>query len=791
MPENTWTRQAMAEPPNNAAGLAQILGPGFGSTGFLAAVADNVSEGILITDAPITGVGHTILFANAAMANMSGSSKEQLIGASFPVFEGARIDDHTASRVQTCLMTGSPFTGRIIYKSTADDPRHVDWRITPLHDESGKVLAWISVQTDLTTRLKLERENRELDARINQILATTGDGVFVWDLETDAVSYSEQLRQMLGVSGTELEPLISSYFKSVGPKDRNRVIAEVQRSVKSKSTFDCEHEVALPTGELRLVHLRGKTVTSRATGKSRVIAVIEDISGQRKLERRLLQAEEIANIGSWEVDLIRDTVYWSPQVFRIHGYEPNAFVPTLQMGIEAYHPNDRKMVEESVQEAVKKGLPFQFEAVIVRPDGSERNVFSQGFVDFSDDGTPTGIFGVFTDRTEDKAREAHLTKVQRMDALGNFVGGVAHDVNNLLNVILGNLEVLEDSANTEQQERKIDAALTATLQGAELMHSLLAFAKRAPLRATNVDATTLVEEMLPLLRRVMGTSVALSFHHPACTICVHCDPTMLEACIMNLVINSRDALPEGGTIRILVDLLEVDDHVNAQLGADIPAGNYASISVNDDGVGMSADQLRRAHEPFFTTKSGGRGTGLGLARVLGFAEQSGGVFRLYSEQGQGTSAKILLPLTPVSRERIDTPRTSPEAPKVMPNGRVLLVEDQASVSDILAEILSKAGLDVATATSGDEAFARFGVNFDFDVVVTDVVMPGKLQGPDLIRALRDCGKEFPAIVISGYPRDDTGSKQTDNELDTRLTKPVSKATLLNAVRAALSQVEGI
>ena len=775
----------MNDQTQSPAGFSHMLELSGQTSQIIAAIANQLSEGVLITDAPPSKEGHRILFANSAIVNLTGYTIDELVGASPKIFQGEQSDRQTLDRVRASLKAGLPFKGRIVNKKKNGDLVPMDWKINPIHGGDGEIVAWFSVQTDLTRRLADKALTQDLNNKLAQVIETTGDGVLFWDRAADFVVWSDRLKDMLEFSEDEISPVFSSYLNRVVPQDRNRLISEIQRSSSAGREFDIEHEVSMPSGQTRLLRMRGKIATTSENAQGRVVAVVQDISDQRKLERRLLQAEEIANIGSWEVDLINDTVYWSPQVYRIHGYEPGSFKPTLKQGIEAYHPNDRAMVEASVGEAVEKGMPFQFEAVIVQPDGAERNVFSQGFVDFSNDGTPVGIFGVFTDRTEDKAREAHLTKVQRMDALGNFVGGVAHDVNNLLHVILGNLELLEDLIDTEQQKKKVSAALTATLHGSELMHSLLAFARRAPLRAININAISHIDKMLPLLERVLPPGIALSHRYENEQINVLCDPTMLEACIMNLIINARDALPEGGNVQLAVDVVDIDEHANAQLDTNIAPGRFASISINDNGTGMTPEQLRRAHEPFYTTKSGGRGTGLGLARVLGFAEQSGGVFRLYSELDQGTSAKIFLPLNeksleePASFPGIDSNKSQ------VPGRRILLVEDQQSVSDILVEILSGAGLEVSTAQSGDEAYAEFGEDFDFDLLVTDVVMPGKLQGPDFVQKLRENGKEFPAILISGYPGDGTANQHPLVEADTRLTKPVSKKALLSAVQSAL------
>jgi len=743
-------------------------------------VIDQITDGVLITDSPATKVGHKIIFANKAMCRLMGYKREELLGASPKVFQGVESDSETLDRVRASLKAGVPFAGRITNQRKDGTPIHMEWQINPIFSPEREIVAWFSVQTDITPRLALEETANTLDERLDQISSVSGDGVLIFDRLSDSISISGRLRQLLEIDEETRVEDLASYINYVVPEHRNRVQAALLRPHDKKDEFEIRHDVVLPSGKRKLLQLTVSPEQSDKVDSSRMAAVVVDITEQEKLSRRLLQAEEIANIGSWEVDLIENTVYWSPQLYRIHGYEPYSFQPTIEQGIAAYHPDDQEMVRTTVSDAIDKGLPFQFEAIIIQPDGTERNVLSQGLIDFSSDGSPVSIFGVFVDRTAEKRQEQEITRSQRLDALGKFVGGVAHDFNNLLHVIMGNLEILEDLAETPEQKKRIENALVATTHGSEFTQSLLSFAKRAPLRAINVQPVETIEAMLPLLDRVLPSNVQLSFSTDGGAEGLFCDPTMLEACLMNLVINARDALPQGGSITIDLETIDIDQHVNAQLGASVPEGRFIVISVSDDGVGMSVNDLRRANEPFFTTKPSGKGTGLGLPRVLGFAEQSGGVFRLYSELGKGTSAKIILPVNLAPAKQTEREIFSQSFIRLS-GKRILLVEDQPEVRDVLTDIMVKAGLDVAVCVSGDEAYDLYGEKFDFDLLISDVVMPGNLQGPDLVRRLRSEGIAIPVIFISGYPGDSLLGPDHVRGTDVCITKPVSKELLLRTV----------
>ncbi|KJZ17931.1 hybrid sensor histidine kinase/response regulator [Loktanella sp. S4079] len=749
---------------------------------------NQISEGLLITDAPSGHEGHRIFFVNDALAKMMGYTPDELIGASPLIFQGEQSDKATMELVAAAKREGIPFVGKIVNYNKRGEPIHVLWKLNPVFSAEGEVIAWLSLKEDLSTKLDLEVKAVDVNNRLGRLIETMGDGVLFWDTASGSVVWSDHLKSLLGLHGQQIPPTFTSYINCVIPEDRNRVNSTIRRSASTGKPFDVQHRIEVASGEQKTLWLRGQPTDTSGTRSERYVVVVRDITDQMKAERRLLQAEEIANIGSWEIDLIQNTLYWSPQVFRIHGFEPNSFQPTVEWAIESYHPDHRNMVQTAVNDAIEHGVPFQFEAVIVRPDGTERNVLSEGFVDFTNEGKPRGLFGVFIDRTDIKAKEDVITKTQRMDALGKFVGGVAHDFNNLLAVIMGNLEALEETTQTDNEKRRVKAALKATEHGAELTHSLLAFVKKSPMRISNVNIVEQIEGMMPLMRRVLPSNITISLTRLNTDVWVLCDATILEACILNLVVNARDALPDGGKVVINVEKVEIDEHANAQLGASVAPGHFAAISVNDNGTGMSSQQLHQAQEPFFTTKAGGvnKGTGLGLPRVLGFAEQSNGIFRLYSEPGKGTSAKIILPLS--------KNRGAPVKPLVS-NGtnydsirgkRVLLVEDQQAVLEILEDVITSIGLDVEIAISGDDAYNRFGHDFSFSLVVTDVVMPGELQGPDLVQKLRSDGASFSAIYISGYMGDSSVSNDEMGEFDIKLTKPVTKKALAQAILEALS-----
>lgn len=332
--------------------------------------------------------------------------------------------------------------------------------------------------------------------------------------------------------------------------------------------------------------------------------------------------------------------------------------------------------------------------------------------------------------------EESLRQAQRMEAIGQLTGGIAHDFNNLLMVILGGLATFERSAQSERRDMLMQGIRQAAQRGATLTRQLLAFSRRQSLQPQSVDLSTQIGGMRELLERSLGgeTHVKLQFAEDLWP--VHVDPGELELVVLNLIVNARDAMPSGGTITIQAE--------------NLPDG-YVRLAVVDTGVGMTPEVKERAFEPFFTTKEVGKGSGLGLAQVYGFAQQSGGTVQIESEVGRGTSIALILPR---SSERPKAPGDSPTDPAQVPRGScggsVLLVEDNDEVAVLVAEMLSDLGYDVQRTANASAALGALENGIAVDIVFSDIVMPGEMDGVDLARQVRLCRQGIPVLLTSGY-----------------------------------------
>ncbi len=436
---------------------------------------------------------------------------------------------------------------------------------------------------------------------------------------------------------------------------------------------------------------------------------------------------------------------------------------------DVLHPEDlpRVLKEQVAGETSMK--PFSLEARYRRADGSWRWLKSYSQPRYGPGGEFIGFIGIGFDITEAKqaqlqlaqvnlsltertevalaerdAAQAALLQSQKLEAVGQLTGGVAHDFNNLLTVVIGALDiVLRNPDDPRRRERLVEAAMSAARRGERLTQQLLAFSRRQPLRPEVLHADALIVELEPLLRRAIGEAVTLELSLDAPDCATRIDASQFEAALLNLSVNARDAAPNG---RIVISTACIDEPPTS----DLPAGQYVRVSVRDNGEGMDADTATRVFEPFFTTKPVGRGTGLGLSQVYGFAKQSGGGVAIESAPGEGAVVSMLLPVVSEPVRVAEPAAPDVEPPAVAASLTVLLVEDDQDVGDLVETMLVELGHRVIRAPQADAALRIAATDLEINLVLTDVIMPGGASGVDLARTLASTRPGLPVVLSSGY-----------------------------------------
>ncbi|AWN42638.1 MHYT domain-containing protein [Methylobacterium durans] len=443
----------------------------------------------------------------------------------------------------------------------------------------------------------------------------------------------------------------------------------------------------------------------------------------------------------------------------------------------------RQRMQEDWPRLIREGTLKQAEYRFVTKAGEILEVVVSGRAEYDHDGAFTGALGGVVDVTARKRAEEALRQAQKMEAVGQLTGGVAHDFNNLLAVVIGNLDLLRKRVPDDPRLRRLlDNAAQGAQRGAALTQRMLAFARRQDLKPEAVDIASLVQGMADLLQRAAGPAVHIEEQFPSKLRAVQVDANQLELALINLAVNARDAMPNGGTITLAAR----EEHADPETMDALRPGDYVCLSVSDTGEGMDTATLARAREPFFTTKGVGKGTGLGLSMVHGLAEQSGGRLVLSSEKGKGTTAEIWLPLAEegASTARPADATESEATASAYKSLRVLVVDDDALVLANTAEMLEDLGHTVVQAASGREALNALRHRRDVDLIITDHAMP-EMTGVQLAAAIRADRPDLPIILASGYTDlpEGTGSGLP------RLNKPFSQTALKRAVGEQAQAIE--
>ncbi|HLI10521.1 MAG TPA: PAS domain S-box protein [Alphaproteobacteria bacterium] len=415
----------------------------------------------------------------------------------------------------------------------------------------------------------------------------------------------------------------------------------------------------------------------------------------------------------------------------------------------------------------KDGSIFPMEIAVGEINGGGEHAFVATIRDLSE-------------RREAEAAREQLRQAQKMEALGQLTGGIAHDFNNLLAVILGNLDLLQEEATESTLQEYIAPCMKAALRGSELTQRLLAFGRKQALLPKTISLNDLVTHFSGLLRRTLGERIGVVTTLAADLWTVKIDPSQFEHVLLNLAVNARDAMPGGGKLIIETKNVSLDSDYTAQ-NPDVTPGDYAMVAVSDTGTGMTPAVAARAFEPFFTTKGIGKGSGLGLSMVYGFVKQSAGHVKIYSEPGKGTSIKIYLPRAEGEPFAI---AEAPAAAPARPSGKhvVLAVENDAAVLNLTATMVRSLGYTVVTARSGDEAMRLIEQREDIDILLTDVMLPGSLNGPTLAKQAVALRPGLKILFTSGYAEHAIMESNMLDESVNLIGKPFRKQQLAERLR---------
>jgi PAS domain S-box-containing protein len=628
-------------------------------------------------------------------------------------------------------------------------------------------------------------------ALLEAALESTHDGILVVDRNRRIVRYNRQFLTMFGftremIERDGLDGVLASLASQVEDGDDFVERAALLRVHADEEVFGI---LRFKDGRVFEVYVVPPRPGSDFKG---LVASIRDVSKAARAEQALEQhraflekAQEVAHIGSWVANLADNHVGWSRETHRIFGVSHGEFTGNIEAFFDLVHPDDRETVRTATDAAANQRAAYDIEHRILRGDGSVRWVHEKADVICDAEGHALRMVGTVQDITERRLLEEQLRQSQKMEAIGRLAGGIAHDLNNALTTIAGYAELAMGQLGADTQARSdVQEIRYAAERASSVTRQLLAFSRKQLLEPRVFSLNDTVVAIARLLSRLLGANVQVQSKPAADMPLILGDPGQIDQAIINLAVNARDAMPEGGQLTLETAVLEVDEAF-ARTHVPMPIGRYAALRVSDTGHGMTPETQNRIFEPFFTTKDVGKGTGLGLSMVYGTLKQVGGFIFVDSEIGRGTTFTLFFP--PAPAHAVAPPRPIAEERTVRRHETLLIVEDETAVRNLVASSLRNEGYRLLLAASADEALAIVDAHRGaIDLLLTDAIMPGQ-SGIELARTLVARQPGLPVILMSGYTEE---TLPAEGDLDppmTLLPKPFTPRDLRQRIRAVLDK----
>lgn len=628
-------------------------------------------------------------------------------------------------------------------------------------------------------------------------------GMWCWDLSTNRVQWSDHLLDMLGLDRSDYVETFAFFEDLLHPDDVAAVQARIERHWADRNPYHLRCRLRHADGHYITTVTQGSAIRNADDEPVEMVGTVIDVSNEVRYAESLAESRRsfksladnvpgaifryvLCPDGSDRVE------YMSPGCLDIWEVSAEQVQHDASLLWSVVLDEDRPAMQASVARSAETQTPWKHRWRIRTPSGRLKHVEGRGIPSRRPDGSVLWnslILDVSQEvavQNELISQQEMLGQAQKMESIGRISGGIAHDFNNLLAIVIGNAELAAELTTEPELREFLDQIVEAAHRGNRLTRQLLSFARRSRLNPATVSLDKSVKSISALIGRVLPETIAFNVVETAGLWKARVDEAFLESAILNLCINARDAMPDGGQLTIETSNVRVSKDYAAGYHDDIAPGRYVLIAVTDTGSGIPAADIEKVIEPFYSTKSPELGSGLGLAMVDGFVRQSSGALRIYSELGTGTTVKIYLPAVDPGKVGSEADPVAVPAHAVRTAGHVLVVEDEPVILNILRITLERAGHTVSVANSGDEAVELYGDAFDgFDLLLTDVVMPGKLQGPRLASRITEQVPSLPVVFMSGYPNEAAVHGNGIRPTDTFLMKPVVRETLLNAVDEAL------
>lgn len=667
----------------------------------------------------------------------------------------------------------------VIGKTPLADPK-------PVQDILNMVAIRVAGELE---RLEAEQALRESEERFKALHNASFGGIAIHDHGV-ILDCNQGLCDMMGYSREELIGM--NGYLLIPPEYRQLILDNVAADYEEPyEAFGMRKN-----GEIFPMRLEARVIPY----KGRMIRSVEfrDLTQQKLAEKMLRERDEdlreaqrIAHLGSWRLDLATNEVVWSEELYKIYGFDPLQPPPPYTEHSKLFTPESWEILSTSLANTAATGVPYELELETILNDGSTGWMWVHGKVVRDESGKIIGLRGAAQDITERKLAEQQKERMQeqlnqthKMELLGQLAGGVAHDFNNLLTVIMGySAELCNSTASDEQISQDAEEIFKASVRAKELTQQLLTFSRKQVVQTQTLDLNEVIDRMKGVFNRLIGSHIEIKHKLAEEQVMIFADQGQIEQLILNLIVNSRDAMPAGGVISVETAVISVNN-LELQDEYQVPVGKYVLLSVADNGTGVPKTLQDKLFDPFFTTKSEGKGLGLGLSNVLSIVNAAGGKISVESNPGHGTCFRILFPYSALQPQ--STTRDSIDADLHGHGESILIVDDEEALADYIKKMVSRLGYQVTVAYSGAEALHKLGRGLEPVLVITDIIMPG-MNGRELADRIRERYPRQKLLFMSGFTDDilqPLGVSEDEDEIPF-IQKPFSAELLAQKIKQLL------
>lgn len=669
----------------------------------------------------------------------------------------------------------------------------------PVFDDAGKIIGLIEFGQNVTQRKKAEKALAWEQYLMRTFMEHIPDAIYFKNKNGQFIRINKAQAKRFGLNSPE-EALGKTDFDFFKKEDAEDMFIEDQQVIKNGKSVSTERKKRFLNGREGWAFsfkIPLKDEQGKITG---LFGITRDITQRKTAEKalkiseeRLRKAQELAHVGSWDWDIKNMTLVWSDELYRIFGVAPNSIELTYDSIASFIHDEDKEHNRQMLDKIKSTEKYLEYTMRIVRPDGEIRHIKQRIEIVRDGAGNATNAFGTIADITKLKVAQQEKTNLeeqlyqsQKLEAIGRLAGGVAHDFNNMLTAIIGNADLLlSDSSDRDLMLEDIDEIKKAAERASNLTKQLLAFSRKQPLKMDIVDLTLVVADIDKMLQRLIGEDIQLTTQLAEDLKRVKADRGQIEQVIINLAVNAKDAMPDGGTISICAENVVVDKSIRDKCN-HVDTNEFVRITISDTGAGMTEEVKSRIFEPFFSTKERGKGTGLGLAVVYGIIRQHNGWIEVESGLNEGTIFKIYLPVFNFS-----STKRKKSAGKIHEfdgmGKRILLVEDEETVRKFAFRALADNGYQVFEAKNHTQAIEVFTTHQgNFDLIFSDVVLPDH-SGITLVEKLSEDGSHFRILLSSGYTDDKSQWSLIQKRGYNFIPKPYTIHELLETIKCILNE----